>query len=665
MVLDQPNRSCGRTDAPTTLARPSAQHQIDPTNDGRDVVHTTTSSEPTGNGGRLLTFRNILPSTVLLLTIAFILGVKPPSVPRLGLDAGWQIGLSWAHILGLEFGSDLVFTYGPLGFSEIPVFIGEQLSVIGLLLNFALSSIALAALVTTAYLSFRSVRVAAAFGLAGAVFLATSPAGGLSVAACIFTLLLSSMPTLQRRQHDYLLAIGSGLAAVAILVKFTAIVLIPILGLVLLLQRPRDELWRRSLLCLLSFVGTFFLIWIGMGYDLEGIWPYLRLSMELTKGFVDMSKENLDLAWGYPLLALASLIVVWHSTAIRRHNVAWSFNVILITYWAARQGFVRHDGHQVIFFIWLLPITLILILLRNQPGSSAVRRRGPENMAIALLALIALIGFYGTYLNDMPRRVTEASRRSLQVASLAFVPDQRTAEHDEAREAIREEADLPESIARHLAFGEWHAEPVDISILWAYDVDWMPLPIIQSFSAYTSHLDAVNAETLLLKSPRVLERVGSAIDGRRALWESPRHRLELACRYTVTEENGPWQILDRSAGGCVTEGVLGERLDVAPGDVIPVPELPPGPHLMVMTVQVDDSLMSAIVRMLWKDYYPVIIEVEGTAYRLPRGHAGAPLILCGDPGQGFPRPVPPTCPSTVSMQRSGSILFEFMSRGSG
>jgi hypothetical protein len=75
--------------------------------------------------------------------------------------------------------------------------------------------------------------------------------------------------------------------------------------------------------------------------------------------------------------------------------------------------------------------------------------------------------------------------------------------------------------------------------------------------------------------------------------------------------------------------------------------------------------MSAIVRMLWKDYYPVIIEVEGTAYRLPRGHAGAPLILCGDPGQDFPRPVPPTCPSTVSMQRSGSILFEFMSRGSG
>jgi len=41
----------------------------------------------------------------------------PPYLPhpvKRGLDPSWVLGLSWAIEEGLEFGQDIVFTYGPL-----------------------------------------------------------------------------------------------------------------------------------------------------------------------------------------------------------------------------------------------------------------------------------------------------------------------------------------------------------------------------------------------------------------------------------------------------------------------------------------------------------------------------------------------------------------------
>src|SRR5262249_18836563 len=46
-------------------------------------------------------------------------------VPGSDLDWSWQIGLHLAYAQGLDYGRDIVFTYGPLGFLQFPLLVSR------------------------------------------------------------------------------------------------------------------------------------------------------------------------------------------------------------------------------------------------------------------------------------------------------------------------------------------------------------------------------------------------------------------------------------------------------------------------------------------------------------------------------------------------------------
>ena len=61
-----------------------------------------------------------------------------PTVPLgIDLDSSWSAVLVYAHQHGLQFGKDIVFTYGPLGFLTVPYYAGQGVAV-RMLVDFAL-----------------------------------------------------------------------------------------------------------------------------------------------------------------------------------------------------------------------------------------------------------------------------------------------------------------------------------------------------------------------------------------------------------------------------------------------------------------------------------------------------------------------------------------------
>jgi hypothetical protein len=59
----------------------------------------------------------------LILSIAY---VNPLVIAQPGLDPSWQIALTKAHSEGLNWGEDIVFTYGPLGYLFFGSFLGKK-----------------------------------------------------------------------------------------------------------------------------------------------------------------------------------------------------------------------------------------------------------------------------------------------------------------------------------------------------------------------------------------------------------------------------------------------------------------------------------------------------------------------------------------------------------
>jgi len=62
------------------------------------------------------------PGTLLAGVVAFVFSWPVSSLtPVAGLDGAWPVALHMAAHQGLDFGPDIVFTYGPLGFLKEPL----------------------------------------------------------------------------------------------------------------------------------------------------------------------------------------------------------------------------------------------------------------------------------------------------------------------------------------------------------------------------------------------------------------------------------------------------------------------------------------------------------------------------------------------------------------
>src|SRR5215469_7324240 len=77
-----------------------------------------TCEPPSGKPG-------LWPTALTAFFIALVILTVPSAPPDLGIDASWCAVLNWAHQHGLQFGQDVVFTYGPLGFLVAPYYFGQ------------------------------------------------------------------------------------------------------------------------------------------------------------------------------------------------------------------------------------------------------------------------------------------------------------------------------------------------------------------------------------------------------------------------------------------------------------------------------------------------------------------------------------------------------------
>jgi hypothetical protein len=93
--------------------------------------------------------------------------------------------------------------------------------------------------------------------------------------------------------------------------------------------------------------------------------------------------------------------------------------------------------------------------------------------------------------------------------------------------------------------------PVETSVVWLYNLRWRPIPVFQTYSAYTPRLDRLNAEALesARASTRILRNTDS-VDHRNPVFDSPRANLAMLCHYIEIRTTSFWQVLTRVPARC-------------------------------------------------------------------------------------------------------------------
>jgi hypothetical protein len=485
--------------------------------------------------------------------------------PAGGLDPSWRAGLAMAANDGLKAGTDVVFTYGPLGFLRQPEFYFAWTGRLGLLYT-GLIHLAIC------FLLLRAVRrslglvggAIVAFLVVSVVELETYDASIVLAVLLAVTLLRAPEPTRIRVAFPVLAGV---LAGFEVLIKLnTGLTIVIISGIALI--AAYGKAWRPLAQLGAGFLAAFCVGWFGAGQGLGNLTDYISGAREVTSGYSSaMVYETPGLAWQYYAALLAAGVVLWLATRLAlERGGREGFGILAIatvaTFVIFKEGFVRHDGgHSALYFGALLGIAGALLPPRAQ--------RGPALLALTALAL----GWLGVSGADPAVVVTPSDRidalhTQLQLAGSSSHRDPFIETH---RAAMKAAYALDRNTLADVQGRTVDVLPWEASLVWAYKLKWRPEPVFQSYTAYTSDLDDRNAR--FLESSRAPERVlrqPGAIDGRLASLDPPAAMRALFCHYRELRATPQWQVLARMRDRCGrTHPLL--TLRAHPGEAVSVP----------------------------------------------------------------------------------------------
>lgn len=545
-----------------------------------------------------------------------------------GIDPSWRLALHMAVGRGLDFG-DIAFTYGPLGFLELPLNVEEH-TFLPALLWVALLQVGLAFLVIEC--SRRALTWPGAVALAFVTCrLLDEGREVLPLVAFLWAALVVQWG-IPHRLGRILLPVSGALCGLGTLVKLNeGVVAIACAGVAAWWLQPGR--WRALGVFAGSTLASILLLWTAMGHGLVGLLDWTVASVRVAAGYsAGLPFEDPPRAWEYPLFILVVVGVAymaWQgwSGPSRARKIALSLLALFFVSSVFKHGFVRHDlGHTPSSF------TALLVL------PAAVRwgiDRGARAAAVAATAIAIAGAFvswgvvtdvdaFGRFLDVSPRL-----ERAGDALELAANPGDRRAAREEAKEALRDHHYIPTVVVDALRGHTVHVEPSETSIIWAYDLDWRPPPAFQDYVILGNALDRSNAEALASSDApeRILRHAGPRVDSHSPEGEGPEQLKAMICHYAPEIDVPGWLVLRRTRSRCGPERTI-SSLSARAGDEIPIPAPPSANDMVMARLSIGVPPLERLRSMLFKPRaLPVVYYGPELRYSIPVAVAKGPLLM--------------------------------------
>lgn len=585
----------------------------------------------------------------------------------------FTVGLHLAAADGLHFGSDVVFTYGPLAFLTFPSLVTTWTAVAA----FAY------ALVAHGALAYVVLRVCLDSSSRPVAALAACAAAALPLPLADVPVLLvfaGAVWTIERRRSVGLPAATAGglLCAFELLVKLNDGLLC--VALVVVATACGTHRLRTLGVALASFLGGTVLLWLATGNRIADLPAWLRLSAHLVASYT----QGMQLGPGITrdVVAAAAIGAAWAVLTLlggrglpRRRVAGLLLCVALIAFAYFKEGFVRHDSWHVSVLFAALAVAILVVPLPTQllrvwglllAAAAAGQLRG-DDLAVTLLLLAAawllasearlrsrraltLVLPAGAAVAVSLAAVTLSPNATVLALSrfpgLGALADQaRTLAEPGARRAVlaayraewRARYRLSPAALAALRGRSVSVEPWGAPLAWAYGLEWRPEPLLESYAAYDRALDTFAAHRLAVAGPdRILEwSPWTAIDSHHPAWQAPALALAVVCNYRTAVRAGGFTVLRRAPGRCGTPRPLGTATAGA-GEWIRVPHARGG-QIVVASLRLDLGLRQRL-RSLLSRPRTVWVDVPGRRYALVPGVAGDRLLLRLPARPGLPQP---------------------------
>jgi len=486
--------------------------------------------------------------TLLALLALADLGVFVPwtaTLPSFELDASWCMVLHWAQVHHLDFGNQIVFTYGPWGFMVVNDEPANTPYVAG---GWALLG---AGFFAGIFQLSRRLTRGRWLGLAWMAAV-TALAGSLQWQGEDILLFCPSWVLLILHFHaDRRPLTGSKVllilaAALASLVKISALAM----ALPMAAAITADLIFRRRVPWLaVIYVGAVLASWLAAGQRLDSFPAYLRHGWNIASGYGQgeslwTATEAGDVFW----FALAAGGVLAAAALGGRSRLsAGALALVLLLLF--KTGYVRHDAHEVIATTGLG----VLALLYGAGLWAALRHWAAKALLAGVVAGCLCLVWHSDKLRTSVGLCQHLLR---ELKALKSTPEATAqwalGDANEDRQSLRrlwQRTPLPRPSGSVDSYS-WHQ-----NLLLADGLDYRPRPVFQSYLTYTPELARLNAQ--FLDSPQAPQNILLHIEPIDQHYPAQEDALSwplLLSRYEVKDAGGLWLVLrraERARGVCI------------------------------------------------------------------------------------------------------------------
>lgn len=426
--------------------------------------------------------------TFCLVVLIFLLSF-PKTDPSLtiGLDASWDYAINYLFAHGVHFGKDVAFTYGPLGFLQYPLIIGNNFLIAilfssSVLLFFIFSCLQLGKITTSAQTASRWLLHSAII-----LFICVT-----SLSSGIQFLLVGSVATSllihRQAQRWWWLAAALLCTVIALLIKSTPGFLSLLMFFSYLsLDFYSYRSWQRTLLFFLLIPACYLFLWFMIYFDLIGSLDYLRALLEHAKGNSSAMALYPDNNWFH----LGAVFILFFSLFfLLKENRARLFFLLMLlpTFAVWKYSYTREDSHVETFYDYLILFFGLLFLCMKE-----IRMRH------ILLAGATLMILYRSMFISVPYQMENNTGQGLWFNGInnfyeTFFTYKELVERSKKQSLQNIQPNvLAENVKKIIGNSSVDIYPWEYSYIEANNFHWKCKPVIQAYTAYTKWLDKRDA----------------------------------------------------------------------------------------------------------------------------------------------------------------------------
>lgn len=455
-----------------------------------------------------------------------VMPLQPTKELWLSLDPSWSIALNYIKKQNLIWGQDIAFTYGPLAHFCTRVGWGEN--------KFTFFFFDLFIFINYFFLFFISFKNSINKILTTLIILAVCVISPIWIGASNALVLMIFLIFWVRLSLDKpkILYYAFQIVIVTLLffIKFnTGLIVLPFfyLGIICNLfykKGNRKRLITYSILPILLIIITSFYLKVSL-------FDYVKSGLQMIAGYNDVMflANQIPNSIYYALLIAIILTLLILINVYSSENKKW-FKILTILFLFGssifviyKQAFVRADvGHIREFFLFIP-----LLILCNFDLYKNLKK---GFLKIALL-IVLIIPFYFIFVNQ---------NMNLEIKS-KFSKEQYISRFNSFNDTsglfiYTDNIKLPDSILEKVGSKTIDVYPWNIQLLLENKLNYLPRPVIQSYTAYTPYLENLNFNHYnSIKAPDYLIYDFASIDGRYPLFDESKVNLALLKNYELEE----------------------------------------------------------------------------------------------------------------------------------